>query len=50
MFVSCIYCRKKEEFDALADRVIAMPVGEMEKNIQEYLEIQVGSMQYQNDS
>lgn len=33
--------RKKEEFDSLADTVIGMPVGEMEKNIQEYLETQV---------
>ena len=28
------YPRKKEEFDALADTVIGMPVGEMEKTIQ----------------
>lgn len=33
--------RKKEDFDNLADTVIAMPVGEMEKSIQEYLETQV---------
>ena len=33
--------RKKEDFDSLADTVISMPVGEMEKNIQDYLENQV---------
>ena len=37
------YPRKKEEFDALADTVIGMPVGEMEKTIQDYLETQVGN-------
>ena len=35
------HSRKKEEFDALADTVIGMPVGEMEKTIQDYLETQV---------
>lgn len=33
--------RKKEEFDALADSVVSMPVGEMEHTIQDYLESQV---------
>lgn len=50
MFVSSIHYRKKEEFDALADRVISMPVGEMEKNIQDYLEIQVGNTIFIVDS
>lgn len=38
--------RKKEDFDNLADAVVAMPVGEMEKNIQNYLETQVFIMFY----
>lgn len=37
--------RKKEEFDALADSVISMPVGEMEHTIQDYLESQVSASQ-----
>lgn len=37
--------RKKEEFDALADSVISMPVGEMEHTIQDYLEFQVSTSQ-----
>ena len=41
LFSGYVICRKKEEFDSLADTVIGMPVGEMEKNIQEYLESQV---------
>lgn len=41
LFSSCLIYRKKEEFDSLADTVVGMPVGEMEKNIQEYLETQV---------
>ena len=34
--------RKKEDFDKLADEIIAMPVGQMQSTIQTYMEKQVG--------
>ena len=33
--------RKKEDFDRLADEIVAMPVGEMQSTIQTYMEKQV---------
>ena len=40
-WLSFVINRKKEEFDALADSVVSMPVGQMEHTIQDYLESQV---------
>lgn len=37
----CFTGRKKEDFDRLADEIVAMPVGEMQSTIQTYMEKQV---------
>lgn len=41
-----VICSKKEDFDRLADEIVAMPVGEMQSTIQTYMEKQVYYLSY----